>query len=186
MNRLQEKYQQSIINTLQKEFNIKNKLAIPKLVKIVVNVGIGEITREKPSLEKAKTVLAIMTGQKPAPKLAKKAIAEFKTRQGDVVGLAVILRGNRMYQFLDKLVSLVLPRVRDFNGVKRHAFDGRGNYTLGLTEQIIFPEVDYDKIDKVRGLEITIVTTAKDNQQALRLLELMGMPFRKEQRGQRV
>ena len=180
MNRLQEKYQQSIINTLQKEFNIKNKFAIPKLVKIVVNVGVGEITHEKQSLDKAKVALAIMTGQQPTLRLAKKAIAEFKTRQGDVVGLAVVLRGKRMYQFLDKLISLVLPRVRDFNGIKRDAFDGRGNYTLGLTEQIIFPEVDYDKIDKVRGLEITIVTTAKDKQKALRLLELFGMPFKKE------
>lgn len=179
MNRLQEKYQQSINGILQKEFNFKNIMAVPRLVKIVVNVGIGEISREKQSLDKAKAVMAALTGQQPSLRSAKKAIAEFKTRQGDIIGLTTVLRGKRMYQFFDKLISLVLPRVRDFNGVKRDAFDDRGNYTLGLREQIIFPEVDYDKIDKVRGLEITIVTTAKDKQKALRLLELFGMPFMK-------
>ncbi len=179
MNHLQEKYNQTVVKTLQKEFGFTNTLAVPKLIKVVVNVGIGEISHDKQATEKARAVLAAMTGQQPSARMAKKAIAEFKTRQGDVVGLTVVLRGKRMYEFVDKLLNIVLPRERDFSGVKRDAFDGRGNYTLGLREQIIFPEVDYDKIDKVRGLEITIVTSASDKKQALRLLELLGMPFTK-------
>jgi large subunit ribosomal protein L5 len=180
MNRLQEKYQKIIIPALQKEFNIGNVLAVPKIKKIVVNVGIGEIVSDKNAKEKAKAVLAAMTGQLPSNRQAKKAIAEFKIRQGDVVAFMVTLRARRMYQFLDKILTIVLPRERDFNGVKRNAFDSRGNYTLALKEQIIFPEVDYDKIDKVRGLEITVVINTKDQKQAFRLLELMGMPFEKK------
>lgn len=180
MNRLEEKYQKEIIAVFQKEFNIKNSLAVPKIVKVVINVGIGQISSDKPAQEKAINVLAAITGQKPTIRKAKTAIAEFKIRRGTIVGLTVTLRKKRMYQFLDKLFTIVLPRVRDFQGLKRSAFDQQGNYTLGLKEQIIFPEVDYDKIDKIRGLEVTIVTSTKNKKQALRLLELLGMPFEKE------
>lgn len=180
MNRLQEKYQKEAVPVLEKEFKFKNDLAVPRVEKVVINVGIGEITHDKGALEKAINSLAAITGQKPLVCQAKKAIADFKIRQGNVIGLKVTLRRKRMYQFLDKLFSLVLPLVRDFQGVKRTAFDDQANYTLGLQEQVIFPEVDYDKIDKVRGMEISIVTSTKDKKQALRLLELMGMPFAKE------
>lgn len=179
MNRLEEKYKKEIIPILQKEFKISNLLAVPRIVKVVVNVGVGQIASDKQALEKAEDTLAVITGQKPLKRGAKKAVADFKIKKGDIVGLKVTLRKKRMYQFLDKLFTIVLPRVRDFSGVKRDAFDRQGNYTLGLKEQIIFPEVDYDKIDKVRGLEITIVTSTKDKKQALRLLELLGMPFEK-------
>lgn len=179
MNRLQEKYQQKIVPVLQKEFKISNPLAVPRLVKVVVNIGVGEIAREKQALEKAQQTLAMITGQKPLRRGARIAVADFKIREGDVVGLKVVLRQKKMYQFLDKLFTIVLPRVRDFSGVKRGAFDKQGNYTLGLKEQTIFPEVDYDKIDKVRGLEISFITSIKDKKQALRLLELLGMPFEK-------
>lgn len=179
MNRLQEKYQQKIVPVLQKEFKISNPLAVPRLVKVVVNIGVGEIAREKQALEKAQQTLAMITGQKPLRRGARIAVADFKIREGDVVGLKVVLRQKKMYQFLDKLFTIVLPRVRDFSGVKRGAFDKQGNYTLGLKEQTIFPEVDYDKIDKVRGLEISFITSTKDKKQALRLLELLGMPFEK-------
>lgn len=179
MNRLEEKYKKEVIPILQKEFKISNPLAVPRIVRVVVNVGVGQISSDKQALEKAEDTLAVITGQKPLKRGAKKAVADFKVRKGDIVGLKVTLRKKRMYQFLDKLFAIVLPRVRDFSGVKRDAFDRQGNYTLGLKEQIIFPEVDYDKIDKVRGLEITIVTSTKDKKQALRLLELLGMPFEK-------
>lgn len=183
MNRLQEKYFQKVLPSLKKEFNLANNLAVPRLVKVVVNVGIGEAGHDKNSLAKAQETLKQITGQKPLVCKAKIAIAEFKIRDGDPVGLKVTLRRKRMYQFLDKLFSLVLPKVRDFRGVKRNAFDGQANYSLGLREQIIFPEIDYDKIDKVRGLEITIITTTKDTKMAFRLLELLGMPFEKGERG---
>ena len=180
MNRLKEKYHQEVVKQLMGELKHKNIMAIPRLVKIVVNVGIGEIAREKTNREKAIATLEAITGQKPSIRRAKLAIADFKIRIGDIIGLTVVLRGERMYQFLDKLISLVLPRVRDFNGISTNAFDQHGNYTLGLKEQIIFPEVDYDKIDKIRGLEITIVTSAKQKQTSQRLLELLGMPFKKD------
>ena len=181
LNHLQEKYQKQVVPVLQQEFKIANVLAVPRVLKVVVNVGLGAISQEKGSLEKAELSLKLITGQKPLVCLAKKAIADFKIRQGDPVGLKVTLRRVRMYQFLDKLLNLVLPRVRDFQGVKKTAFDKSANYTLGLKEQIIFPEIDYDKIDKVRGMEITIVTTTKDKNKALRLLELLGMPFEKKE-----
>lgn len=179
MNRLQEKYQKQVVPALQKEFQLKNKLAVPRLTKVVVNIGIGSIAHDKGAVEKAKTTITAICGQKPLVCLAKKAIAEFKTREGLAVGLKVTLRGKRMFAFLDKLFTLVLSKVRDFQGVKLTAFDQQANYTLGLREQIIFPEVDYDKIDRVRGLEITICQTTKDKKQAKRLLELLGMPFEK-------
>ncbi len=183
MSRLQQKYQKEIVPELKKEFKIKNDLAVPKVAKVVLNVGIGEIAHDKQALEKAKNTLAAITGQKPLIRPAKKAIADFKIRKGNSVGLKVTLRRKRMYDFLDKLFSLVLPLVRDFQGAKQNAFDQDANYTLGLKEQVIFPEVDYDKIDKVRGMEISIVISTKDKKKAARLLELMGMPFTKEELG---
>jgi len=179
MSRLQKKYQKNISSILKKEFKISNSLAVPRVLKVIINVGVGEIAHDKRALKKAKETLEAITGQKALVCCAKKAIADFKLKEGSPVGLKVTLRRRRMYQFLDKLFCLALPQVRDFQGVKREAFDQQANYTLGLKEQIIFPEVDYDKIDKVRGLEITIVTSTKDKKQALRLLELMGMPFEK-------
>ena len=179
MIRLQEKYQKKVVPVLAKEFKLKNDLAVAKVEKVVINVGIGEITHDKAALEKAIDSLAVITGQRPLICQAKKAIADFKVREGNAIGLKVTLRRRKMYQFLDKLFSLVLPLVRDFQGVKKTSFDNQANYTLGLQEQVIFPEIDYDKIDKVRGMEISIVTSTKDKKQALRLLELMGMPFEK-------
>lgn len=180
MNRLLKKYQNKIISILEKEFKIANPLAVPKVLRVVVNMGIGDISDNKEAIKKAIDTMALITGQKPLVCPAKKAIADFKIRQGTPVGLKITLRRRRMYVFLDKLFNLVLPKVRDFQGVKRNAFDKQANYTLGLTEQTIFPEVDYDKIDKVRGLEVTIVTSTQDKKKALRLLELLGLPFEKE------
>lgn len=166
--------------SLMEEFDITNKMAVPKIVKVIVNVGLKEAAHDKGILEKTVEQMAIITGQKPKVTRAKKSIANFKLRQGDPVGVMVTLRGKRMNDFLTKLLTIVLPRVRDFQGVPTGAFDKMGNYSLGLTEQIVFPEIDYAKIDRVRGLEITIVTNAGDAKMAKRLLELMGMPFRKE------
>ncbi|PIS08740.1 50S ribosomal protein L5 [Candidatus Beckwithbacteria bacterium CG10_big_fil_rev_8_21_14_0_10_34_10] len=180
MNRLQKKYQDKVIPIFQKEMGIKNPLAVPRVEKVVFNVGIGDISLDKGALVKAKDALKAITGQKALVCPAKKAIADYKTRKGVPVGLKVTLRKKRMYQFMDKLFSVVLPRVRDFQGVKRSAFDKQANYTLGLKEQIIFPEVDYDKIDRVRGMEISFLISTKDKKKALRLLELLGMPFEKE------
>ena len=179
MNRLKEKYQKKVVPQMQKEFGIKNLMAVPKIIKMVVNMGIGELAKDKTAKKKAIEVFTNITGQKPALQQARIAVADFKTRKGDVVGLKATLRSKRMYQFLEKLINIVLPRVRDFGGIKRTSFDKKGNYTLGLKEQIIFPEVDYDKLDKVRGLEISIVTSAGNKKMSLRLLELMGMPFKK-------
>lgn len=181
MTRLFEKYKKEIAPVLQKEFGKKNPLAVPEISKVTVNIGVGSLNKDTKGLEKAADYLAVLTGQKPSIRTARKAVADFGIRKGSPVGLTVTLRRKRMYQFLDKLFSIVLPRVRDFQGVSRKSFDGRGNYTLGLKEQIIFPEVDYDKIDKVRGLEVTIVTNTNDDKKAARLLELMGMPFAKAQ-----
>ena len=180
MSRLQKKYQKEVIPVLQKEFKISNFLSVPRIVKVIINMGIGNIAHDKGALAKVKENLKKITGQKPLVCPSRKAIADFKIRKGDTVGLKVTLRGKRMYQFLDKLFSLVLPRERDFQGVKRKAFDKQANYSLGMRELIIFPEADYDKIDKARGLEINITTSTKDKKKALRLLELMGMPFEKE------
>lgn len=176
--RLLERYRKEIAPTLFKEFNYSNTMQVPQVNKIVVNIGIGEALANAKALDAAVKDLTTITGQKPLIRKAKKSIATFKLREGNAIGVKVTLRGERMYYFLDRLVSAALPRVRDFRGVPRDAFDGRGNYTLGLREQLIFPEIDYDAIDKLRGMEITIVTTAKNDEEARRLLQLMGMPFR--------
>lgn len=177
MSRLQEKYREEIMPKLIEKLGAKNQLAVPRIVKVIVNMGIGDIVKDKPVRDKAMTTIMKLTGQKPQLCSAKKAIAEFKTRKGDIIGLRVTLRGKRAYDFLDKLNSVVLPQVKDFQGVSRHSFDGSGNYTLGLAEQIIFPEVEYDTIDRTRGLEITIVTSTRDDREAVLLLEALGMPF---------
>jgi large subunit ribosomal protein L5 len=181
MSRLKDLYQKKVIPQLQKEFKISNKLAVSKINKVVVNMGIGEISKDKTAMQKAVETMAQITGQMPARQKARQAVADFKIREGDVIGLKTTLRGRRMYQFLDKLFNIVLPRVRDFRGVNPKSFDQAANFTLGMTEQIIFPEVDYDKIDKVRGLEVTIVTSTKSKKQAKRLLELLGIPFEKQE-----
>lgn len=183
--RLKARYRDEIVPTLQREFNYPNPLAVPRIEKIVLNIGLGEAIQNSKALDAASRDLAAITGQKPAVRRAKKSIAAFKLRAGMPIGLMVTLRGDRMYEFLDRLINLALPRVRDFRGVSTRSFDGRGNYTLGLREQLIFPEIDYDKIDKVRGLEVTIVTTAKTDLEARRLLELFGMPFQRTETGVR-
>lgn len=185
MNRLLKKYREEVIPSLKEKLREKNALAVPRLVKVIVNMGIGDVAKDKAQREKAINTLAAITGQIPQVRPAKKAIADFKTRRGDPIGLKVTLRGKRAYDFLDRLISLVLPRVRDFQGVSREAFDGHGNYTLGLTEQVIFPEVDYDKIDRIRGLEISLVTSAKNDEEALLLLSALGMPFEKFEKNEK-
>lgn len=179
-SRLKETYQKTIMPALQKQFGIKNVMAVPKLTKIVLNVGITEDQHQKESLENFAKQLEVITGQKPKMTSAKKSIAGFKLRAGDPIGLMVTLRGNRMYQFADKLINIVLPRVKDFQGVKRTSFDANGNYNLGIEEQIVFPEIEYGKIDKVRGLQVTFVTNTNDREKAEKLLEACGMPFVKE------
>ncbi|MEC2073938.1 50S ribosomal protein L5 [Alkalihalophilus marmarensis] len=179
MNRLKEKYSTEIVPSLVEKFNYSSVMAVPKLEKIVVNMGVGDAVSNAKALDKAVEELAEITGQKPLITKAKKSIAGFKLREGMPIGAKVTLRGERMYQFLDKLVSVSLPRVRDFRGVSKKAFDGRGNYTLGVKEQLIFPEIDYDKVDKVRGMDVVIVTTANTDEEARELLSQMGMPFQK-------
>ncbi len=174
---LQNKYRQEVIPALQKQFNYRNAMMIPRLEKIVVNVGVGEAVQNAKALDAAMADIAAITGQKPVVTRAKKSIAGFKIRQGMPIGCKVTLRGERMWDFLDKLINLALPRVRDFRGVSPKAFDGRGNYALGLKEQLIFPEIDYDKVDKIRGMDIIIVTTAKTDEEAKALLAGLGMPF---------
>ncbi len=175
--RLKEKYDTEIRKAMQEKFNYKSSMEIPGLNKIVVNIGVGEATQDAKKLEEAVAELAQITGQKPIITHAKKSIATFKLREGQAIGCKVTLRGVRMWDFYDKLVSIALPRVRDFRGVSKNAFDGRGNYTLGVREQLIFPEIDYDKVTKVRGMDVVIVTTAKTDKEAYTLLELLGMPF---------
>ena len=175
--RLKERWESEVRTALVNEFGYKNQMQAPRLEKIVVNIGIGEAISNNRALEAATGDLQAITGQKPITKKAKKSIAQFRLREGMTVGLMVTLRGNRMYEFFDRLVNAALPRTRDFQGVPTRSFDGRGNYSLGLREQLIFPEIDYDKIDKVRGMEITMVTSARTDQEGRRLLELMGMPF---------
>lgn len=177
MNRLQEKYLSEIKPALMKKFNYSSVMQAPKIVKIVINMGVGEAVAEPKQLEDAVADLTKIAGQKPVITLAKKSIANFKLREGMPIGCKVTLRGEKMYEFLDKLVNISLPRVRDFHGVSKTAFDGRGNYTLGIKEQIIFPEIEYDKVSKVRGMDIVIVTTANTNEEAKELLTLVGMPF---------
>lgn len=179
MARLREKYKKEIAPAVAKEFDIKNPMAIPRLEKIVVNMGIGEAIGNSKALDTAVEELTVITGQKPVVTKAKKSIAAFKLREGMRIGTMVTLRGERMYEFLDRLISVALPRVRDFRGISAKAFDGRGNYTLGIKEQLIFSEIDFNKIDKTRGLNISIVTTAKNDEQGRSLLKLLGMPFRK-------
>ncbi|HBQ87506.1 MAG TPA: 50S ribosomal protein L5 [Syntrophomonas sp.] len=178
MARLYEMYQQEIVPRLIEQFKYKNVMQVPRVEKIVVNIGLGEAVQNPKALDGAVNDLTAITGQKPIITKARKSIAGFKLREGMSIGCKVTLRGERMYDFLDKLINLDLPRVRDFRGVSPQAFDGRGNYSLGIKEQTIFPEIDYDKIDKVRGLEVVIVTTAKTDEEARALLKNMGMPFR--------
>ena len=179
MNRLKEKYNKEIITSLREKYNYKNVMEVPKLEKIVVNIGCGDATSNAKLLEAAMADLEIITGQKAVATKAKKSIAGFKLREGQAIGCKVTLRGEKMYNFLDKLISITLPRVRDFRGISNKAFDGRGNYTLGLTEQLIFSEIEYDNVVKVRGMDIVFVTSAKTNEEALDLLKGFGMPFKK-------
>ncbi len=175
--RLKERWENEVRPALVNEFSYKNAMQAPRLEKIVVNIGIGEAISNNRALDAATGDLQAITGQKPITKKAKKSIAQFRLREGMTVGLMVTLRGTRMYEFFDRLVNAALPRTRDFQGVPTRSFDGRGNYSLGLREQLIFPEIDYDRIDKVRGMEVTMVTSARTDQEGRRLLELMGMPF---------
>jgi large subunit ribosomal protein L5 len=181
MNRMQETYNNEVVPALRKAFDFKNIMQVPHIEKIVINIGMGEAMDNPKSLEAAVSDLTIITGQKPIMNKARKSIANFKLREGRLIGTKVTLRGERMWAFLDRLVNTALPRVRDFRGVSANAFDGRGNYTLGLHDQLIFPEIEYDKIDKLRGMEVTIVTTAKNDDQARVMLKLLGMPFSKKE-----
>jgi large subunit ribosomal protein L5 len=178
MARLKDKYKNEIAGALAKEFDIKNPMAVPRIEKIVVNMGLGEASANAKILDVAADELKAITGQKPVITKAKKSIAAFKLRQGMAIGTMVTLRGDRMYEFLDRLISVALPRVRDFRGISGKAFDGRGNYTLGIREQLIFPEIDFNKVDKTRGMNISIITTAKNDDEARSLLKSLGMPFR--------
>lgn len=177
VSRLREHYLTTVVPALQREFQYKNPMQVPRLHKIVVNVGLGEAVQNPKALDNTVRDIAQITGQKPIVTRAKKSIAAFRLRAGMPVGVTVTLRGERMWEFLDRLMNAALPRLRDFRGVSTRSFDGRGNYSLGLREQLIFPEIDYDKIDKIRGLEVTIVTSARTDEEARRLLELLGMPF---------
>jgi large subunit ribosomal protein L5 len=178
-SRLEEKYLTEVAPQLKARLGYTNMMQLPRLKKIVINVGLGEATQEPKALEAAEKDIATISGQHPVTTRAKKSISAFKLRAGVPIGMMVTLRGRRMYDFFDKLVNVVLPRFRDFRGVSRDSFDGRGNYSLGMKEQIVFPEIEYDKVEKIRGLEVSIVTTAKNDDEARSLLELMGMPFRK-------
>jgi large subunit ribosomal protein L5 len=176
--RLKAKYQKDVIPALQKEFGYKNVMAVPKIQKVVVNMGLGEATANAKIIDTGADELARITGQKPVTRRAKKSIAAFKVRKGMPVGTMVTLRGERMWEFLDRLMTIALPRVRDFKGVSPRGFDGRGNYTLGLRDQLLFPEIDYMKVDKARGMNVSVVTTAKTDEEARKLLQFIGMPFR--------
>ena len=181
MNIMHERYQKEIAPALFKAFNFKNVMQIPRIEKVVVNIGLGEALDNAKALEAAVSDLTIVTGQKPVTTKARKSIANFKLREGRLIGAKVTLRGERMWAFLDRLLNIALPRVRDFRGVSANAFDGRGNYTLGLVDQLVFPEIEYDKIDKLRGMEVTIVTSAKTDEHARALLQMLGMPFGKKE-----
>jgi large subunit ribosomal protein L5 len=177
MARLKEKYQKDIVPALQTRFKYSSSMQIPKLEKIVINMGVGEVKDNPKAMDSAVNDLTIITGQKPIVTKAKKSVAAFKLRQGMNIGCKVTLRGDRMYEFVDKLFNVAIPRVRDFRGVNNNSFDGRGNYSLGVKDQLIFPEIEYDKVDKVRGMDIVFVTTAKSDEEAKELLKLLGMPF---------
>ena len=178
--RLHEQFRSNIVPTMMQEFSYGNTMEVPRLQKIVLNIGVGEALTNGRAMEAASADLAVIAGQKPVVTRARKSIATFKIREGNAIGTAVTLRGARMYHFLDRLVNTALPRIRDFRGLPRRGFDGRGNFSIGIREQIIFPEIDYNQIDKIRGLQVTITTTAKNDTEAIRLLELYGMPFIKE------
>jgi len=178
---MQETYNKEVVPALRKAFDFKNIMQVPRIEKVVINIGAGEALDNPKALEAAVADLTIIAGQKPIMNKARKSIANFKLREGRLIGTKVTLRGNRMWAFLDRLLNTALPRVRDFRGVSANAFDGRGNYTLGLHDQLIFPEIEYDKIDKLRGMEVTIVTTAKNDDQARVMLKLLGMPFSKKE-----
>jgi len=175
--RLKERYREEVIPALVKEFGYENVMQAPRLEKIVVNVGLGEAIQNAKALDSAAEDVSAITGQRPVITRAKKSIAAFKVRKGMSIGLTVTVRGDRMYEMLDRMVNAALPRIRDFQGVSPYSFDGRGNYSLGIKEQLIFPEVDYDKIERIRGLQVTVVTTARSDEEGKRLLELLGMPF---------
>jgi large subunit ribosomal protein L5 len=178
MSRLRERYSKDVVPALAKEFGYKNVMAIPKIEKVVVNMGLGEATGNAKIVDTGVDEIARVTGQKPVVTRSKKSIAQFKVRKGMPIGAMVTLRGDRMWEFLDRLISIALPRVRDFRGVSPKGFDGRGNYTLGLKDQLLFPEIDYMKVDKARGMNISVVTTAKTDEESRKLLQLLGMPFR--------
>jgi large subunit ribosomal protein L5 len=178
MSRLKEKYSKDVIAALTKEFGYKNVMAVPRIEKVVVNMGLGEATANAKLIDTGADELARITGQKPVTRRAKKSIAAFKVRKGMPIGTMVTLRGERMWEFLDRLMTIALPRVRDFKGVSPRGFDGRGNYTLGLRDQLLFPEIDYMKVDKARGMNVSVVTTAKTDEEARKLLQFIGMPFR--------
>ena len=179
MNRLEEKYKKEVVPSLMEKYNYKTVMLVPKIEKIVVNMGVGDALANSKNLEAAVSDLAKITGLKPIETKAKKSIAAFKVREGHKIGCKVTLRGERMYEFLDKLISIGLPRVREFRGLSSKSFDGRGNYTIGIKEQLIFPEINFDEVEKVRGMDIVIVTTAKNNEEAFELLKELGVPFRK-------
>jgi large subunit ribosomal protein L5 len=181
MNILHERYRSEIAPALIKAFSFKNAMQVPRIEKVILNIGVGEALDNPKALEAAVGDLTTIAGQKPVTTKARKSIANFKLREGRLIGVKVTLRGDRMWAFLDRLLNVALPRVRDFRGVSANAFDGRGNYTLGLRDQLVFPEIEYDKIDKLRGLEVTIVTTARNDEQARALLQLLGMPFGKKE-----
>ncbi|NLW17349.1 MAG: 50S ribosomal protein L5 [Firmicutes bacterium] len=178
MPRLKEKYRNEVVPAMQQKFGYKNVMQIPRLEKVVINMGVGRATQNANLLDAAANDLALIAGQKPVITRARKSVSNFKVREGMAIGAKVTLRGDRMYEFLDKLMNINLPRVRDFRGVSPKSFDGRGNYTLGLREQLVFPEIDYDKIEQIQGMDISIVTTAKTDEEAKALLEFLGMPFR--------
>ena len=178
MSRLKEKYQKEVVPALTKEFGYKNVMAVPKIEKVVVNMGLGEATSNAKLVDVGADEIARITGQKPVTRRAKKSISQFKVRKGQPIATMVTLRGERMWEFLDRLMTIALPRVRDFRGVSPKGFDGRGNYTLGLKDQLLFPEIDYMKVDKARGMNVSVVTTAKTDEEARKLLQFIGMPFR--------
>ena len=179
MNRLQERYENEVVKSLMEKFNYSSSMQAPKVEKIVLNIGVGDAVSNSKLLDEAVNELTLITGQKPVITRAKKSIAGFKLREGQAIGCKVTLRGERMYEFLDKLVNISLPRVRDFRGVSNNSFDGRGNYTLGIKEQLIFPEINFDKVNKLRGMDIVFVTTAKTDEEGHELLAQLGMPFHK-------
>lgn len=180
MSRLIDTYNNEIVEAMMKKFNYTNKLEVPKVVKVIINMGVGEAKENQKAMDSAVSDLTIISGQKPLVTVAKKSVAAFKLREGMKIGTKVTLRGKRMYEFMDRLINISLPRVRDFNGVNPNSFDGRGNYAMGIKEQLIFPEIEYDKIDKIRGMDIIFVTTANTDEEARELLTLFNMPFKKQ------